>query len=98
MSKKPSEPLDIPPGARKVGGVELLRAGVAGQNMTMSLRRGFDDPSAWGVLLATAARQVARIYANETGAKEDDVCAKILGSFQADMSSAEDPGTMTPAH
>jgi hypothetical protein len=97
MSKKQYEPLLIPPGARKTGGVEVLRAGIAEQNLTMSIRRAFDDPSAWGVLLATAARQVARIYANETGAKEEEACAKILASFQAEMNSAEDPGTITAA-
>ncbi|HEX9320505.1 MAG TPA: DUF5076 domain-containing protein [Xanthobacteraceae bacterium] len=97
MSKKPYEPLQIPPGARKAGGVEVLRAGVAEQNLTMSIRRAFDDPAAWGVLLATAGRQVARIYASEAGLKEDEVCAKILASFQAEMSSAEDPGTITAA-
>ena len=98
MTKKQYEPLLIPPGAKKFGGVEVLRAGVAEQNLTMSIRRAFDDPAAWGVLLATAGRQVARIYATETGAKEDEVCARILASFQAEMNSAEDPGTMTAAH
>jgi hypothetical protein len=98
MTKKQYEPLLIPPGAKKFGGVEVLRAGVAEQNLTMSIRRAFDDPAAWGVLLATAGRQVARIYASETGAKEDEVCARIMASFQAEMNSTEDPGTMTAAH
>ena len=97
MSKKQYEPLLIPPGAKKFGGVEVLRAGVAEQNLTMSIRRAFDDPAAWGVLLATAGRQVARIYAKETGATEDEVRTKILASFQAEMTSAEDPGTITAA-
>ena len=97
MSKKPYDPLSIPPDARKFGGYELLRAGVAEEGLTMSIRRGFEDPAAWGALLATAGRQVARIYASEAGLKEDEVCAKILASFQAEMSSAEDPGTMTAA-
>jgi|SRR4030081_733125 hypothetical protein len=97
MSKKQYEPLLIPPGAKKFGGVEVLRAGVAEQNLTMSIRRAFDDPAAWGVLLATAGRQVARIYATETGLEEDDVRARILESFRAEMDSAEDPGTITQA-
>ena len=95
MSQKKYEPLLIPPGAKKFGGIEVLRAGVAEQNLTMSIRRAFEDPAAWGVLLATAGRQVARIYATETGLKEDEVCARILASFQAEMSSTEDPGTIT---
>jgi hypothetical protein len=98
MSKKQYEPLLIPPGAKKSGGVEVLRAGVAEQNLTMSIRRAFDNPADWGVLLATAGRQVARIYATETGATEDEVRAKILASFQAEMNSDQDPGTITAAH
>src|SRR5437879_13273791 len=94
MSKKQYEPLLIPPGARKSGGVEVLRAGVAEQNLTMSIRRAFDDPAAWGVLLATDGRQVARIYATETGAKEDVVCARILASFQAEMGPGGGLGTI----
>jgi hypothetical protein len=97
MNKKQYEPLLIPPGAKKFGGVEVLRAGVAEQNLTMSIRRAFDDPAAWGVLLATAGRQVARIYATETGLKESEACARILASFQAEMNSTEDPGTITAA-
>src|SRR5207245_10175 len=79
MSKKQYEPLLIPPGAKKFGGVEVLRAGVAEQNLTMSIRRAFDDPANWGVLLATAGRQVARIYATEAGLKEDEVRAVLAG-------------------
>ena len=98
MSKKPYDPLSIPPDARKFGGYELLRAGVAEEGLTMSIRRGFEDPAAWGALLATAGRQVARIYATEAGLKEDEVRAKILASFQAEMNSDQDPGTITAAH
>src|SRR5260370_26257168 len=94
MSKKQYEPLLIPPGAKKSGGVEVLRAGVAEQNLTMSIRRAFDNPADWGVLLATAGRQGARISATETGATEDEVRAKNLASFQAEMTSDKDPGTI----
>jgi len=97
MTKKQYEPLLIPPGARKSGGIEVLRAGIAEQNLTMSIRRAFDDPTAWGVLLATAGRQVARIYAKEMGLEEGEVRARILAKFELEMNSAEDPGTITAA-
>ena len=70
MSKKPYDSLGIPPAARNEGGAEVLRAAVVGQGLAMSMRRGFDDPAAWGALLATAARQVAQIYGRETGVGE----------------------------
>jgi hypothetical protein len=95
MTKKTYDSLSIPPGARKHGGVEVLRAGIAEQNLSMSIRRAFDDPQAWGALLATAGRQVARIYARELGLNEDETRARILATFEAEMNSAEDPGTIT---
>jgi hypothetical protein len=97
MTKKPYDPLSIPPGGRKFGGLEVLRAGVAEEGITMSIRRGFDDPAAWGALLATAGRQVARIYATEMGLNEDEVRARILKMFETEMNSAADPGTISAA-
>jgi len=93
MTKKPYEPLLIPPGARKVGGVEVLRAGIAEQNLTMSIRRAFDDPAAWGVLLATAGRQVARIYATEAKFREEETIERIRAIYEAEMDAPTDPGT-----
>ena|SRR5437588_9589035 len=95
MAKKPYDSLGIPPAARNEGGVEVLRAAVVGQNLTMSLRRAFDDPAAWGALLATAARQVSQIYANETGMSEEAARARIREVFEVDLESGEDAGTIT---
>jgi hypothetical protein len=97
MSKKPYDSLSIPPGARNEGGAEVMRAAVVGPKFAMSLRRGFDDPAAWGVLLATAARQVAGIYAGEQGAPADEALARIRAAFDADLNSDSDPGTVTAA-
>jgi hypothetical protein len=74
----------------------VLRAGVTEQHFAMSIRRAFDDPAAWGALLATAGRQVARIYAKDVGLDENQVLARILESFEAEMRSTGDPGTITP--
>jgi hypothetical protein len=97
MSKKPYDSLGIPPAARSEGGFEVLRAAVSGEKLAMAMRRGFDDPAAWGALLATAARQVAQIYATETGASEEAARARIREAFDAEMSSPEDAGTITAA-
>ncbi|HXW23107.1 MAG TPA: DUF5076 domain-containing protein [Xanthobacteraceae bacterium] len=95
MSKKPYDSLGIPPAARNEGGAELMRAAVVGQKFALSLRRGFDDPAAWGLMLATAARQVARIYAEESGGPEDMMLARIREAFDADLNEAGDAGTVT---
>jgi hypothetical protein len=96
MAKKPYDSLGIPPAARSEGGVELMRAAVVEQKLAMALRRGFDDPAAWGALLATAARQVAQIYATDTGVSVEAARARIREAFDADMNAADDDaGTIT---
>jgi len=97
MSKKPYDSLGIPPAARNEGGAELMRAAVVGDKLAMSLRRGFDDPATWGALLATAARQVAQIYASETGTPAEATLARIREVFDADLSSEAVAGTVTAA-
>jgi hypothetical protein len=97
MSKEPYDSLGIPPAARNEGGIEVMRAAVLGQSFALSLRRGFDDPAAWGLLLATAARQVAHIYASERGGDEAMLLARIREAFDTDLDSDGDAGTITAA-
>src|SRR3954469_12471426 len=65
--------LQVPPGANQKGGIEVLRAGVVDGGLHVTLRRAFNDPKAWGILLADVARQVARVYAQEGDEAEDNV-------------------------
>jgi hypothetical protein len=95
MSKKPYDSLSIPPAARSEGGAEVMRAAVVGQSFALALRRGFDDPAAWGLLLATAARQVAHIYVTELGGDEAMLLARIREAFDTDLNSTGDAGTVT---
>jgi len=95
MSKKPYDSLSIPPAARSGGGAEVMRAAVVGESFALSLRRGFNDPAAWGLLLATAARQVAHIYVAELGGDEGMLLARIREAFDTDLNSESDAGTIT---
>ena len=97
MNKKAYETLSIPPGGRQDGGVEVLRAGVCANNLTLSLRPALADPQQWGVLLATVARQVAVIYAQDRGVTADAVCEGIRAKFIEEMASTEDPGSIVRA-
>ncbi len=85
--------LHIPPAALEQGGVELLRAVIVDGGLHVSLRRAFDEPDAWGVLIADVARHVARIYANETAMTEDQVLERVRAMFEAEMDEPTDPGT-----
>ena len=89
---QPYDALHVPPTALEHGGVEVLRAAIVEGGLHVSLRRAFDDPQAWGMLLADVARHVARIYAKETKASEDDVLERVRSIFDAELDAPTDLG------
>jgi hypothetical protein len=88
------EALNVPPTALEHGGYEVLRAVIAEGQLHVSLRRAFDDPEVWGILLADVARHIGRIYARETSMREDHVVEKVWATFEAEMDRPTDIGTM----
>jgi len=87
------EALHVPPAALEGGGVEVLRAAIVDGGLHVSLRRAFDDPEAWGMLIADLARHVARIYATEDKFPEEETIERIRALFDAEMDSPTDPGS-----
>jgi hypothetical protein len=87
------DPLHVPPTALEHGGVEVLRAAIVEGGLHVSLRRAFDDPQAWGMLIADVARHAARIFAKETKLTEDEALERIRAMFDAEMDAPTDPGT-----
>ena len=85
--------LHIPPAAMEQGGVEVLRAVIVDGGLHVSLRRAFDDPEAWGMLIADVTRHVARIYASEDKFREQETIERIRSLFNAEMDAPTDPGT-----
>ena len=71
----------------------MLRAIIIDGGLHVSLRRAFDDPDAWGMLLADVARHVGRIYAKEASLTEEAVLERMRAIFDAEMDSPTDPGT-----
>ena len=69
------------------------RIGIVDGGLHVSLRRAFDDPEAWGMLIADIARHVARIYAQESAMSEDDVLERVRAIFEAEMDAPSDPGS-----
>ena len=53
----------------------------------------FNDPQAWGMLIADVARHAARIFAKETKLTEDEALERIRAMFDAEMDAPTDPGT-----
>ena len=87
------EELPVPPDAAERGGVEILRASIVEGAVSVGLRRSFDDPFTWGVLLVDLARHASRIYALETGMGEDEALAAIQSGIEAELSRPSDLGT-----
>ena len=98
MSKEPAQAapkfdaLAVPPPALELGGYEVLRAAIAEGNLHISLRRAFDEPETWGILLADVARHIGRIYALEAGMRENEVVDKVWAMFEAEMERPTDIG------
>ena len=67
FGKKVSQELELPPAATSSSqAVEVLRVWtVPGQPQQLTLRTTWNDPGAWGLLLADVARHVAKAYENE---------------------------------
>jgi hypothetical protein len=87
------EALAAPPTALEKGGTEVLRAAIVDGGLHVSLLRAFDDPQAWGMLIADIARHVARIYKAEDNLPEDQTIARIRDIFDAEMDAPSDPGS-----
>jgi len=85
--------LNAPPTALEHGGTEVLRAAIVQGGLHVSLRRAFDDPEAWGMLIADVTRHVARIYASESDLPEETTIERIRNIFDAEMDAPSDLGT-----
>jgi uncharacterized protein DUF5076 len=85
--------LHIPPAAMEQGGTEVIRAVIVEGELHLSLRRAFEDPETWGMLLADVARHVGRLYASESAASEQDVIDRLRAVFESEMDEPSEPGT-----
>ncbi len=93
MAERTFEALNPPPDAVEKGGIEILRASVVDGAVSIAMRRAFDDPFTWGVLLVDLARHAARVYAMETDISEEEAMAAISAGMQAELNDPSDPGS-----
>src|SRR6516225_3384977 len=84
--------LHVPPTALEHGGVEVLRAAIVEGGLHVSLRRAFDDPQAWGMLIADVARHAARIFAKETKLTEEEALERIRSKWLTKVGEKVKPG------
>ena len=92
MAKPAFEALSVPPDALQKGGHEVLRASIVDGAVSVALRRSFEEPFTWGVLLVDLARHAARIYALEASLSEDEAFEQIREGIEAEIARETDPG------
>ena len=85
MKAQTFEALAVPPDALQKGGHEVLRAAIVDGGVSVALRRSFDEPFTWGILLVDLARHAARFYALETDMSEDQALAAIRDAMEAEL-------------
>jgi hypothetical protein len=88
-----SKYLDIPPAAsRDKASFEVLRVWIAEKGQHVSIRSGaWEDPFAWGIVLADLARHIA--HAHEIQHPETDPDAfveRLLEGFHAEIENPTD--------
>jgi hypothetical protein len=93
MFGKRSE-LQVPDAAKKDSdAVEILRIWIAGGSQHVSLKSGvWEDPAAWGLMLADLAKHVANAYAAD-GMDKGKALRRVYQGLQAEMQSATDEPT-----
>lgn len=84
--------LIIPPGAAaRKDSCEILRAWRVGDGLHCSLAAdAWDDPSAWGLVLADIAHHVANALQQTAGVEPEDTIDAIRHMFNAELTNPTD--------
>jgi hypothetical protein len=85
--------LTIPPAAqRDKASFEVLRVWIAEQGQHVSIQSGaWEDPFAWGIVLADLARHIALAHQLQNeGADRDGFMVRLLEGFQAEIENPTD--------
>jgi len=85
--------LDIPPAAqRDKASFEVMRVWIANQAQHVSIRSGaWEDPFAWGIVLADLARHVALAHEMQDGKVDKDAfLERLLEGFHAEIDNPTD--------
>jgi Domain of unknown function (DUF5076) len=87
-----SDQLRIPDAASKdPKSFELLRVWVANKDQHVSLRTGvWDDPAAWGMMLADMARHIANSYHQDKGLDRLQTLKRIKAALDVELASPTD--------
>ena len=88
--------LFISPQAVEMGGLEVLRAGIAEGGLHCTLRPAFSNVEAWGYLLADVVHHVADSYREQFQMDPAEVMQKIRDGFNESMEKPRGEGSTVP--
>lgn len=64
----------------------ILEVSLVGEDQQFKLNGlQWEDPAAWGLLLADMARFIAETYENELGIEKNSACQQILQGLHVDL-------------
>ena len=83
----PNDQLLVPEAAKNdPNSIEIIRVWIANKDQHFTLRVGlWDDPAAWGLLLADLARNIARSYEQDTAVNLQAALERIKLAFSAEL-------------
>lgn len=81
MAFNPYDTLPVADEALDKGGVELLRAGLANEELYVTVRRAFETPEQWGAVLADITLHLAALYSQDGDLTKDNVIAIVAQGF-----------------
>jgi hypothetical protein len=83
----------IPPAAASdPKAFELVRAWIAQGELHVSMQMGgWDDPTAWGVVLADLVRHVARFYEEQKHLRPEQTMVRVRDAMEAELDGEEEP-------
>jgi hypothetical protein len=97
MAFNPYNTLPVADEALDRGGVELLRVGLADEELYITLRSPFQKPDQWGRVLADVTRHLADHYSANSDWTKDNVVAAVTQAFAQSLrksaASASPAGT-----
>jgi len=92
FGKPTTKELPIPAiAAKDAKSFEILRIWIANGNQHFCLKSmAWDDPAAWGLMLADVARHVAKSYQRDAGLDEAEALQRIRQGLEAEFASPTD--------
>jgi Domain of unknown function (DUF5076) len=89
----PYDTLPVADEALDRGGVELLRAGLASEELFITVRRAFETPDRWGGVLANITLHLAALYSADGDLTKDNVVAIVAQTFAQSLRHVVTPSS-----